>query len=218
MSSEVTIYSAGMLISSAQEMSGKELGSDYIMYISSGGTAADTAVNNGGYLNVSSGGTANLTTVNDNGHLVVSSGGTAAGIVNNGGWVDLFDGAANGITVSSGAYLWVYSGGAAAMPLSITVTGTEVLAGTLGLGLLSGSIMAIKIGKSGGYRVDHYYPGDHDPIHVHIRGDDIHNGHGIRVGLDGNPLPGEPSLPPGARRALRKLWEKILKALAPWMG
>ena len=75
-----------------------------------------------------------------------------------------------------------------------------------GVGILGGLIvMASRIGKSGGYRVDHHYLNDHDPIHVHISGDDIRGDRVIRVGLDGNPLPGEPKLPPGARRAFWKL-------------
>lgn len=36
---------------------------------------------------------------------------------------------------------------------------------------------------------------------------------GIRIGLDGKPLLGEAKLPPGAKKALKKLWEIILKAI-----
>ncbi len=83
-----------------------------------------------------------------------------------------------------------------------------------GIGVLTGIvIMAAVIGKSGGYIVKKL-PNDHDPAHVHIYGDNIANkAHGIRVGLDGNPLPGEKELPPGARKAIKKLWELIIKPL-----
>lgn len=45
------------------------------------------------------------------------------------------------------------------------------------------SLMA-RIGKSGG---DHHYPDDHEPLHVHISGDD-----GLtKIDLSGNPLSGQ---------------------------
>ena len=79
--------------------------------------------------------------------------------------------------------------------------------------------MAKTIGKSGGYTVKHNYPNDHLPVHAHVYGDDIHRGsHGIRIGLDGNPIKGEPSLSPSARKAIRKLLKAIRKALIPWGG
>ena len=102
-------------------------------------------VNSGGSLIVSKGGTANSTTVNSVGYLFVSSGGTANGIIENGGYVDVKDGAnvsfvpntisglilsrasatvhsgttANSTTVNDGK-LTVYSGGTAN---STTVSG-----------------------------------------------------------------------------------------------
>ena len=96
--------------------------------------------------------------------------------------------------------------------ITITVSGAQILQGA---GISSGiTIMAYIIGKSGGYTVKKF-PNDHDPTHVHIFGDDIADkAHGIRIGLDGNPLPGQGKLPPGARKALKKLWELILKALS----
>lgn len=63
----------------------------------------------------------------------------------------------------------------------------------------------------------HYYPNDHEPIHIHIYGDGIKSQHGIRVGLDGNPLKGESKLPIGAKKALKRLWGEILKALESFM-
>ncbi len=111
-----------------------------------------------------------------------------------------------------GGGLSVSASGAATMSAGLTITGTQILQGA---GILSGiTIMASIIGKSGGYTVKKF-PGDHDPKHVHIFGDDIADkAHGIRIGLDGNPLPGQGKLPPGARKALKKLWELILKALS----
>ena len=35
--------------------------------------------------------------------------------------------------------------------------------------------------------------------------------YGIRIGIDGNPLEGEPKLPQGAKKAIKKLWEPIKK-------
>ena len=112
---------------------------------------------------------------------------------------------------SLGEGLSLSASGAATMSAGLTITGAQILQGA---GILSGiTIMASIIGKSGGYTVKKF-PNDHDPTHVHIFGDDIADkAHGIRIGLDGNPLPGQGKLPPGARKALKKLWELILKAL-----
>ena len=65
----------------------------------------------------------------------------------------------------------------------------------------------------GGYTVKKF-PNDHDPAHVHIYGDDISDkAHGIRIGLDGKPLPGQEKLPLGAKKALKKIWELVLESL-----
>jgi len=118
--------------------------------------------------------------------------------------------AAQQFTFGAGTYLT--ASGELAMTAGLTITGAQILQGA---GILSGiTIMASIIGKSGGYTVKKF-PNDHDPTHVHIFGDDIADkAHGIRIGLDGNPLPGQGKLPPGARKALKKLWELILKALS----
>lgn len=118
--------------------------------------------------------------------------------------------AAQKFTLGVGTYLT--ASGELAMTAGLTITGAQILQGA---GILSGiTIMASIIGKSGGYTVKKF-PNDHDPTHVHIFGDDIADkAHGIRIGLDGNPLPGQGKLPPGARKALKKLWELILKALS----
>ena len=101
-----------------------------------------------------------------------------------------------------------------AASVSISTVGV-VVAGVSALGAVV--YLLTRIGKSGGYIIDHYYPDDHDPIHIHIRGDDIRSPHGIRIGLDGKPLPGEPELPYGARKALKKMWSVIIEALKQWL-
>ena len=116
---------------------------------------------------------------------------------------------------------FVNAGGALSIGITgsvtLTVSGTQILTG-VGLAGLS-VMMAKKVGKYGGYKVNHNYPNDHQPAHVHVYGDDIHRGsHGIRVGIDGKPLEGEPELPSGARKAVKKLLNDIIDALKPWIG
>jgi len=98
-----------------------------------GGFADHTTVNSGGSMFVSANGSANNTTVNFRGSMFVSSGGTATGIVENGGYVKVEDGAqatflsnsfsglglqnasaaihsgttANSVTITSGGYLYL---------------------------------------------------------------------------------------------------------------
>jgi len=96
---------------------------------------------------------------------------------------------------------------------TVTVTGAEILAG---VGILGGMITLAQIGKSGGYRIEHHYPNDHDPTHVHISGDDIIKGE-TKVDLNGIPLKGEAPLTKGAKKAFAKLYKQILEALKPWM-
>ena len=117
-----------------------------------------------------------------------------------------------GTSFTIGGGLSISASGVAAVSAGFTITGAQILQGA---GILSGiTITASIIGKSGGYTVKKF-SNEHNPPHVHIYGDDIlDKAHGIRIGLDGNPLPGEGKLPPGARKALKKLWELILKALS----
>ena len=91
-----------------------------------------------------------------------------------------------------------------------TISGTSVVTA---LGLAGITVMGVRIGKSGGYRVDHHYPNDHDPTHVHISGDDGMT----RVDINGNPIQGDRPMTPGERKAFWKLIEKIIEALKPWM-
>ena len=117
--------------------------------------------------------------------------------------------AAQEVTIGAGAY--ITATGELAMSTGLTFTGTQILQGA---GVLSAiSIMFISQWKSGGYTVKKF-PNDHAPTHVHIYGDDIADKkHGIRIGLDRKPLPGQDKLPPGARKALKRLWELIIKEL-----
>ena len=79
--------------------------------------------------------------------------------------------------------------------------------------------MSKSIGKYGGYEVKYNYPNAHYPPHVQIYDDDIHKeSHGIRIGLGGKPLKGEPPLSPRARETIKKLMDAIAKALLPWIG
>ena len=123
-------------------------------------------------------------------------------------------------TASIPTFGLISSGGALSLGITgaaeLTISGVQII-GTAGIaGLI---VMMTKIiGKSGGYTVKHNYPIDHYPTHFHIYGDDIHQGsHGIRVGLDGNPLKWEPNLPYGVRKAIKKLWKEIINALEQWM-
>ena len=70
-----------------------------------------------------------------------------------------------------------------------------------------------RIGKSGGYTIDHHYPNDHDPTHVHINGDDGKT----KVDINGNPLPGCRPMTHGEKKAFEKLFEKIIEALTQFM-
>ena len=105
-------------------------------------------------------------------------------------------------------YMVTATGAAAA----ITVTGAQIAAAgaaaAIGLG-----IMFARIGKSGGYNIDHHYPNDHDPTHVHISGDDGKT----RVDLNGNPLPGDRPMTFGERKAFWRLIDKIREVLKPWI-
>jgi len=63
------------------------------MFVHRGGQAISTTVTESGSTFISSGGLAINTTVGNGGHLIISSGGMAAGIIENGGYVEVADGA-----------------------------------------------------------------------------------------------------------------------------
>lgn len=58
-------------------------------------------------------------------------------------------------------------------------------------------ILFARIGKSGGYRIDHHYPNDHDPTHVHIS-------------------EGDRPMTQGEKKAFKRLLRKIIETLKPW--
>ena len=92
--------------------------------------------------------------------------------------------------------------------VAISLTGVEIL-GVVGM---LGVLFSV-IGKSGGYKIEHFYPGDHDPTHVHISG-----GKGTtKVDLNGEPLRGKRPMTYGERKAFKKLYKDIIEALKPWI-
>lgn len=150
-------------------------------------------------------------------------------------WYDYLGAAVLGDIIGAGIGVFATASFAASIPvfglvnsggvLSFGVVGSTTLAilgvqvlgaiGTIGLTIM----MSKSIGKYGWYDVKHNYPNDHYPPHVHIYGDDIHKGsHGIRIGLVGKPLKGEPPLSPGVRKAIKKSLDAIAQALLPWKG
>ena len=94
-----------------------------------------------------------------------------------------------------------------------TAAGVAGTAAVAGVGLLGVNVVFSRIGKSGGYIIDHHYPNDHDPLHVHISGDDGFT----KVDLNGRPIQGNRPMSPGEKKAFRKLYHKILQALLPWI-
>ena len=105
-----------------------------------------------------------------------------------------------------------FSAGSAVTAGGGAVAVASTAAQALGLaGLVAGIISFARIGKSGGYKIDHHYPNDHDPTHVHISGDDGKT----RVDLNGNPIQGDRPMTPGERKAFKKLLQKIIEALNP---
>ena len=100
-------------ISNGQVSSGIELYYD-TMYISSGGSASNTIINDGGWMHIDNGGSASDTTINNRGHMEVSSGGVAHNTtVSSGGSIFISSGGvANCTTVSRGC-VFIYDGGVA---------------------------------------------------------------------------------------------------------
>ena len=92
-------------------------------------------------------------------------------------------------------------------------TAEIALTGSLILGIVGmlGISLAL-IGKSGGYRIEHHYPNDHNPTHVHISGDDGMT----KVDVNGNPIQGNRPMTHGEKKAFKKLFKKIIEALMPW--
>ncbi len=100
------------------------------------------------------------------------------------------------------------TGGAVAVGLTGEQMAAITVGGAIGIGL-----MFARIGKSGNYRIDHHYPNDHEPTHVHISGDDGMT----RVDINGKPIQNDRPMTPGEKKAFWKLIDKIIEALSPWL-
>jgi len=102
-------------IYSGMVSSGITLSDEDYMYISSGGNAENTTVNEWGGIIIFDSGTANSTTVNFNGYMYIYSGGTAnSTTVNSYGHMYIDSGGtANSTTINSYGHMLIYSGGTA---------------------------------------------------------------------------------------------------------
>jgi hypothetical protein len=91
------------------------------------------------------------------------------------------------------------------LSLTLTITGAQVavIGGTIALSRL----MFASTRKSNGFKA-YKYPGDHYPDHIHLKGTD---GSEIRIDRSGNPLKRDGKMNPQQGRALKDLWEEILK-------
>ena len=106
----------------------------------------------------------------------------------------------------------IAGGGAAAAGTIAAGAGAVVVGGTVaGVGaLISGlgiTVLFAQTGKSNGY-YGKKYSNDHKPDHIHLKGTD---GTDIKIGRDGLPLKGQPSLNAQQSKALKKLWKQFLK-------
>jgi len=151
-----------MYISSGGTANSTTVNSAGCMYIFSGGVANSTTVNYYGYMNISSGGVANSTTVNSGGDMYIYGGGSVTAIRENGGYVDVANGAnvtfvsntitglrllydsmtvhkntvANSTTVNYG-YMYISSGGVAN---STTLSGGDVYYESAAMYISSGGV------------------------------------------------------------------------------
>ena len=117
-----------------------------------------------------------------------------------------------GLAVLAGGGGGTAGGALAVAGVGVMAAGSVVVVGGTAVGLLGANIMFSQTPKSNGYYGERW-PGDpHKPDHVHLRG----NGVDIRIGRDGNPLPGENSLSAQAKKALRKLWPEFEKLFRRW--
>ena len=114
--------------------------------------------------------------------------------------------------IGGGAAMAIAGGGAAAAGTIAAGAGAVVVGGTVaGVGaLISGlgiTVLFAQTGKSNGY-YGKKYSNDHKPDHIHLKGTD---GTDIKIGRDGLPLKGQPSLNAQQSKALKKLWKQFLK-------
>ena len=106
-----------------------------------GGTANDTTINSGGYMNVSHGGSANSTTINSGGCIHVYWNGTAnSNTINSGGYMRVYwNGTANNNTVNDGGSMTVSEG---------TASNTTVNSGGC-MGVFSGNVNSTTVNSGG---------------------------------------------------------------------
>ena len=114
MATSYGIVSAFLFISSGGTANSTTVNNYGKMHISSGGTANSTTMS-GGSMTISSGGVANSTTINSKGSMLISSGRVAnSTTVNSGGDMTISSGGtANSITVNVSGSMYIYSGGTA---------------------------------------------------------------------------------------------------------
>jgi autotransporter passenger strand-loop-strand repeat protein len=99
------------------------------VYVYSGGTANKTAVANYGTLDISRGGSADSTTINNGGSLKIHSGGTATNVLENGGYVDVGEGATVSFLSNTISDMSVYA--SATIHSGTTAKSTTIYNGTL---------------------------------------------------------------------------------------
>jgi len=121
-------------------------------------------------------------------------GGTVGGLV---GYASPAIGAFLTTNFTFGAPALVVGGEAVA----VTVSGAQIIGSVTLAGVV---INAVSTKNSNGYW-GQKYSNDHSPEHIHLKGPNTN----IRIGIDGNPLKGEPTLNPQQRKALKKLWKEF---------
>jgi RHS repeat-associated protein len=144
------------------------------------------------------------------GAVVGGAMGALAGAIIGAGAVIISTGiAAIGGGIGAGALVGggIVGGSAVAVGAGTIVVGGGLIAtGVLG-GILGLNIVLSTTNNRGGYW-GQKYSDDHNPEHIHLKGTD---GTNIRIGKDGKPLRGEPSLKPQQKKALKRLWKEILE-------
>ena len=146
---EATVESDGFLnVYNDGAVSDTVVSSAGSMYVGTRGTASGTVVSEGGRMYVSGGGTASDTIVTSGGFMFVSYGGTATDIVENGGYVNVRNGA--NVTFVPNEFAGLVLSDTSATIHSGT-TATEVVVESGGLLVVSYGGEATDVVESGGY-------------------------------------------------------------------
>ena len=138
------------VISKTNAISDLNLDAGISAIVYSGGTANSTTVNELGMFEVSSGGVANSTTVNELGMFEVSSGGTATEIIENGGYVDVADGAI--VSFASNTFSGLVLSASATVHSGTTANNTTVNTNGF-LYVLGGTVNSATVNAGGGLAV-----------------------------------------------------------------